>query len=650
MSRYSWKEQYLYWEQLAARRPATYRLHLRMWMALGTFFPLLFAIALVVLAVLLSVGISYIAWRIFVTYPLLMRFAEYIVVVPVSIVMALLYGTKQIVQSLFAPQLPPPNGVLLTRADAPRLFRILDQMCQRMDAYPIEEVVIVPDIDAAVAPWTAQTTFRRVRYSLILGLPLLDILSPDQMRAVIAHELAHLMRSSDERGLSAKARRLYHFWVRMIEIAEEQEEGAFVAPVILRFYNWFLPHFHPLAQVAERQHEQHADRIAAAVGTPKALAETLILLGLAGRWLDQVFWNRILEEELYRVINPFDNLRQSWEQHYPSARFQRWLGLQLLETEDPDDVHPSLRSRLRALGYLPVQTDPLTPAKPELPPRPSETAAEFLLGDSRASISQALFAFWRENVLPRWHESLQQIKEARGRLVVLEGKTHLTDEEIAERLMLTTIYRSREQAIAYAQSVLQSYPQHAAAHYALGGLLIDDQPEQAIPLLERTMQLDESYTLLACELLAGYWAGQGEMDRAERYRRQAQQYYQKVSEAIYERTEISPDDPLEPADITPAQAVTLRRYLWQYAQIRAAYLARKVVKQYTDKPLYVLALRFRRNAFTQQEANLLERIAQNLPVSPPLSRDNVVVLALVHRFASLTKRLQSISRATLFER
>ncbi len=619
-------------------------------MALGALFPLLFAIALVVLALLISAGIAYVVWKIFVSYPLLSRLAVYAIIISASFILALLYGTKQIVQSLFAPQLPPPDGVCLTRADAPRLFRILDQMCERMDAYPIEDVVIVPDMDAAIHPWTAHTTFRRVRYSLILGLPMLDILSPDQMRAVIAHELAHLIRSSDERGLSAKATRLYIFWQQMVKLVEQEEKGAFVAPAMLRFYNWFLPRFHPLAQVAERQHEQYADRIAAAVGTPKALAEALVLIGLSERWLHQVFWNRIMEDELHRVINPFDNLRQSWEQHYPSARFQRWLGLQLLETDTPDDPHPSWRSRLRALGYLPVQTDLLTPVKPELPPRSSESAAEFLLGDSRASISQALFAFWRENVLPQWHETVEQIKEAKGRLAVLEGKAHLSDEEIEERLMLAAHYRPREQVIAYAQSILQNHPQHAGACYVLGGLLIDEQPEQAIPLLERALQLDESYTLLACELLAAHWAGQGEMEKAERYRRQAQRYYEKVSEAIYERTEISPSDPFEPADVTPAQAVTLRRYLWQYGQIRAAYLVRKVVKHYTDKPLYVLALRFRSNTFTQQEADLLQQIAQDLPVSPPLSKDNVVVIALVHRFASLTRRLQAIRRATLFER
>ncbi|GIV15013.1 MAG: hypothetical protein KatS3mg022_0448 [Armatimonadota bacterium] len=650
MARRSWDEQYLYWEQLAAHRPATYRFHLRTWMALGTLFPLLFAVVLVVLALLISAGIAYVSWKIFILYPLLLRFAVYAAVVPTSIVLALLYGTKQIVQSLFAPQIPPPNGVLLTRADAPRLFRILDQMCQRMDTYPIEEVVITPDLNAAIAPWTAQTTFRRVRYSLVLGLPLMDILSPDQMRAVVAHELAHLLRSRDEQGTFAKALRLYEFWKQMVDLAESDEHGAFVAPAMLSFYSWLLPRFHLLAQIAERQWEQHADRVAAAVGTPKAYGESLILLGLGDRWLSQVYWNRILEEELYRIINPFDNLRQSWEQHYPSPRFQRWLGLQLLESNDPYDPHPSLRNRLHAIGYLPIQTDPLTPAKVELPPRSSETAAEFLLGDSRASISQAVFTFWRENVLPQWHEVLQQIKEAKGRLAVLEGKTQLTGEEIEERLMLSANFRSREQAIAYAQSVLQSYPQHAAAHYVLGGLLIDEQPEQAIPLLERAMQLDESYTLLACELLAGYWAGQGEMEKAERYRLQGQQYYAKVSEAIYERTEISPDDQFEPADITPTQALALRRYLWQYTQIRAAYLVRKVMKQYTNKPLYVLALRFRTNTFTQQEAGLLDQIAKNLPVSPPLSAENVVVLALVRRFAPLTKRLRDIHRATLFER
>ncbi|GIV20859.1 MAG: hypothetical protein KatS3mg023_2610 [Armatimonadota bacterium] len=650
MARASWEEQYLHWERVASRSPGTFRLHLRMWTALGTFFPLMLAIGLLVLALLISAGVAYLSWYLFVKYPLWLRFGVYVGAIPVGIVLALWHGTHQIVKSLFATQIPPPDGVLLTRADAPRLFRILDQMCQRMDTYPIEEVVIVPEMTAAVAPWTARTALRRIRYTLILGLPLMDILSPDQMRAVVAHELAHLVRSNDQHGTLARALRLYWFWKRMLDLAESDEQGAFVAPAVLSFYSRFLPRFHLLSQVAERQYEQYADRVAAAIGTPKAYGDALILLALGNRWLAQVFWNRILEEELYTIINPFDSLRQSWEQHYPSPRFQRWLGLQLLTTNDPNDPHPSLRNRLRTMGYLPAQTDLLTPAKVELPPSSAETASEFLLGDSRSSISQSLFIFWHDNILPQWRQTQQQIREAKGRLAVLEGKTSLSEEQIEERLTLAANFRSREQAIADAQSVLQSHPQHAAAHYVLGGLLIDEQPEQAIPLLERAMQLDESYIVPACELLAGYWAGQGDWEKADHYRRRGQQHYEKVSEAIYERTEISPDDPFESADITPAQALALRRYLWQYEQIRAAYLVRKVVKQYTDEPLYVLALRLRSHQFTQQEAALLEQVAQQLPVSPPLSRDRIMVLALVHRFAPLTRRLQQIRKATLFER
>lgn len=325
MAKRSWEEQYLYWEQLAARRRATYRLHLRMWMALGTFFPLLFAGMLVILALLLSAGIAYVSWKMVVTYLLPAHFAIYAAALPAGIVLALLYGSKQIVQSLFAPRIPPPAGVLLTRADAPRLFRIRDQMCQRMDTYPIEEVVITPEPNAAVVPWTAQTTFRRIRYSLVLGLPLMDILSPDQMRAVFAHELAHLLRSADETGLVAKAMRLYLFWQRMIELAEGDEEGAFVAPTMLRFYVWLLPRFDLLMQVARRQHEQHADKMAAAVGPPKAYAEALSLLELADKWLEQVFWRRMLEDELHRTINPFDNLRQTTSLNLQTSSPRRLL-------------------------------------------------------------------------------------------------------------------------------------------------------------------------------------------------------------------------------------------------------------------------------------------------------------------------------------
>lgn len=85
---------------------------------------------------------------------------------------------------------------LITRADAPELFGLLDEMTALMGAEPM--------IGATVNTWCGAATqvfgLRRRRV-LRIGIPLWEVLGPQERVALLAHELAHSVNSDAEYGL-----------------------------------------------------------------------------------------------------------------------------------------------------------------------------------------------------------------------------------------------------------------------------------------------------------------------------------------------------------------------------------------------------------------------------------------------------------------
>jgi Zn-dependent protease with chaperone function len=88
--------------------------------------------------------------------------------------------------------LQPPKGWMLTRADAPDLFQLLDRLRKELQTPPIHVVLVTPEFNAAVSEIPRLGLFGWHRNYLLLGLPLLQVLTREQFTAVLAHELGHL--------------------------------------------------------------------------------------------------------------------------------------------------------------------------------------------------------------------------------------------------------------------------------------------------------------------------------------------------------------------------------------------------------------------------------------------------------------------------
>jgi len=165
-------------ESEAARAPARYRLRVGVFATLA--YAAVFAWLLLLFALLLVVG-----------YAVVARGMPDLAAVKV----ALVAGTPLLLTlRALAVDVPAPEGIELTREGAPELFAAIGRIDAAVRGPSLAAVVLTDDLNAGVATVPRFLSFFGSRNYLVVGLPLLQAVRPDEFDAVLAHEFAHLSR------------------------------------------------------------------------------------------------------------------------------------------------------------------------------------------------------------------------------------------------------------------------------------------------------------------------------------------------------------------------------------------------------------------------------------------------------------------------
>lgn len=254
---------------------------------------------------------------------------------------------------------PDCSGIVLPDALAPGFRRRIDRLCARLGARRIDRVLATPEVNAAVVCRPAFGLFGPMRTTLLLGIPLAHCLTPQQLSAVLAHELAHLSAQRGPRG--AWAAHLRTWWLRCFDRIDE-DDGPLAHAARRVFARTAQTDLDESIQLS-RLDEFEADALAArAVGAP-ALAGALVDLALKDRFLTENYWTKVMAQAHSRRmprIRPFREMGLGMQVGF--VRDDALADLHDLLDARTDtasfDTHPALAERLAALdidhtGVLP---------------------------------------------------------------------------------------------------------------------------------------------------------------------------------------------------------------------------------------------------------------------------------------------------------
>lgn len=506
---------------------------------------------------------------------LLLKFGKLLFFIAVP----MFYLVKHGVQALFV-RVPPPDGEPLTRAQAPALFAALDDMRRRMKGPAVHHVRVVDEVNAAVVQRPAFGLVGFPRNYLLLGLPLLESMPPDEALAVVAHEYGHLAGSHGRFG--AWIYRLRHSW-GTIQAFTEQMQG-WLAALVRPLVRWYAPYFNAYTFVLARSNEYEADAASAELVGPAAASNALKRVNLVGshyqHFIGRTF-DRMRDDE-----RPPADLSQRWAEQAvrpaDSGDAQRWLAEALDREGDVADTHPVLRQRLMALApAADLQALPPAPAGP--------SAAEAWLGPVLAGLRSGFEAAWAERVADGWAERHAQMQQDRKRLDELRALPERDTDQAFEMLRLQTgVDVAVDQREAWA-AFNAAQPDHAAGLYFEGAERLYHDDAAGAPLLERAMALDAELIKPACDRLFTWLMKHKRGDEAERVAARWRDRDDWENRRMHELEQFDVRHALVAADGATCQAVRALLTDAALRQVATVQFARRVLPTDATTHTYVLA-------------------------------------------------------------
>lgn len=512
--------------------------------------------------------------------------------------------------SLFWVKVTPPAGIPVDRARFPVLFEELDRLSAQLNTPKLDRVLLTDELNAAVLESPKFGLFGWYTNYLLLGVPLMQSVSPGQFRATLAHELGHL--SGKHSRFSGWVYRIRRAWAML-----SAQQGDRASILMYPFFKWYEPFFRAYSFVLSRSDEYYADRCAADYAGTQNAAEDLIQIYLKGHhalkiWAD--FYRRAMQQQ--PPDNAVSYLLEQLAAPVTPEEATTWLELELARLTDHNDTHPCLSERLQAYGYC------YTTGELPLPLMIEKTAVEYFLGKEADWAVAMLDQQWQTEHGKQWQQEYTRA-QLRSRfwqhLQHRQQTQSLTVEEALKLALLTAEFGEPAVAIAQLKALVQQAPDHTMAHYRLGELLLKRRSLEGLDYLETAIHQQPHILLYGFEALYSGLKQQGRHEQAAVYLQQYRELYPLWQRSCQERDELTGKEVFQPHNLSPEMIEQVTWQLNQYPEVREAYLARRQVKYLPESPCYVLGIMWQLNRcdpiHSLRGGELVEVVSQSLCLS-----------------------------------
>lgn len=498
--------------------------------------------------------------------------------VPVVDVLLMIYGLFVAVLILKVIVFPeradePVNLVRMTRAEAPALFTLLDRATTAFGLKPYGAIKMNGMCNAGIS--------RHLRFlpskasaDLMLGLPIMDALTPEELSAVVAHELGHVTEDAGQSDALLRAS------VALYVLAGT----GWLAPfngILHNIYVWYMSRISPILAELGRRSEWAADEAAARFAGPKVAAAALIRTAVACR----------AEAEIQRRL--FDRMRFS---DHPRCKPIYWLPRWLRQLDrraqrhefvqaaliwqtGSDDSHPALVERLERLGVEPFLPEPIS--------RP----ASRLLGAAERRLRDKVHASWVKSIESEWFETFQRCRWSARRLRELDREMlrhGLKPHELVEHAELTFQLKPAREAIVPLRRSLEVAGRWTCLRYWLATVLMERGDDEGLWLMLELSVEDCDVAAEAAAWVADHLARRGELDLAKEYVVRNHEAQQRLEAGWDERQSVSRQDTFLPHGLDQRALELVRGCLADIAGVGRAWLVQKACSHFSDQPFFVL--------------------------------------------------------------
>lgn len=276
-----------------------------------------------------------------------------------------------------------PPGPVLNRADAPRLFGIIDEVAKATAQTVPRDVYLLNHVNAWVTHRGGVMGIGSHRV-MGIGLPLLTQLSASELRAVIAHEFGHFV--AGDVGVAPFVYKTRSAIARAVESTEDTWVG--------RLIQWYATGFLRLSQAVAREQEFAADRLSADIAGVDITRRALQHVATLERDYSAYLHLEVLPVVQMGYLPPLASGFALFVASTTASRTSEVPDFALGRSTGEFDSHPALGDRLDALtvlgrnASLPHAVDD-SPVLPDADRHARDTLA-FVISDDEVEALQAI--------------------------------------------------------------------------------------------------------------------------------------------------------------------------------------------------------------------------------------------------------------------
>lgn len=540
-------------------------------------------------------------------------------------------------------RIDPPEGLRVTRSETPGLFDMLDDLRRSLKCEPFHETLIVNDHNAAVVQVPRLGIFGWHKNYLLLGLPMLQGLGPEEFKAVLAHEFTHSSKGHGRFGNWLYRLRLS--WHRVIEQIERQGSGGFA--MLNPFLKYFWPKFDGHAFVLSRANEYEADATAARLTSVKDASNALMRVAVNSRLLSEKFWPDFWQQANVVPTAPancFWQISNALRKGGAREDTAKWLQQAFNIETNVADTHPSLKDRVRAIGggeTVPLGLAPL-----------GRTAAEVFLGDHLKVITDQLEAQAREPLELAWKYRHEEAVKTASELATLEtpAAEAETEESLWKKTLAILDLKGDEAATPCLDRLLAIKPDHEAANFIRGRIYLEQDDSRGIDYIERAIALNPAVTDAGCQALYAYYQRTGQKEKLRPIENRIDEFEAYKAKADQERNNVTAKDSFVAADLTEEQANKLRTLLAKEPDVASASAARKVMQYFAKDPLFVISLRIKTAWWKPRGSDANQKIINRLVEQIDFLPGYCLVFVAEDDLKSLGKKIFGMPNSLVYSR
>lgn len=489
----------------------------------------------------------------------------------------------------FTPR--PPVGLRLDRADAPELFALIEELSAGLAAPRLDEVLLTWSPDAACQQRVRLGPFGPTERALLIGVPTVLTVTPEELRAILAHELGHLSTSNG--AAAAWVYGVRETWSRLI--TDLQERRSLSQGIFNRLFGWYMSYFDRYSFVFARQREINADRAAATLSGPTVLGDALVRLTILRQALERQS-GLMVGMASFSTIGPVTRTRALLRTIDPDQS-RRDLNMALSGEGELADVHPPLVARLAAIGV-----------EPRAPAQATGTAGERYFGVRLVELGEKVEELWKQDLLRGQlvreiaKAFRQRIDSSSAELAKLEAVaiSDSADADLRDRAAITEWLQGGLAALPIFEALAERGDPVGMA--GAGRIRLANGDTTGLDLIDRAIAVDRTIvTAAAANEARSFLVADGRPEEAQRYEGIVDEVSASYTAVAAAQAAIRVDDELVAHDLAPEVVARLAAIFPPVPAVSRVQVVKKVVPDRPELTGYFLTITYETGWFIRTE-------------------------------------------------